>query len=878
MKPKWCLVLTLLVGTCALGAERPEFFPFYLEWDDGSVGPSDLADWNGKPAGSDGPVVARDGHFYIGKERIRFWGTNVSFAGGTPGKEVADGVARRMAKFGINIVRFHHLDHPAPRGILAADTPDTRSLDARQLDRMDYFISRLKAQGIYVNMNLHVARRWTEADGVRDADRLPRLGKYVSIFDPTMRRLMKEYARQLLTHVNPYTAKAYVEEPAVAMVEISNENSLPVGWLRGWMDQLPPYYADQLQRLWTGWLGERYGSTDRLLRAWSEGVEPLGEEMLTGGDFGTDPEKHWSAEAHQGAELRVARSLTGPGETPAVALTVVKTSPEQADWHVQFKQSGLEFEKGRLYTVGFRARADHDRPIAISVMQNHAPWRGLGFRRKVELSRDWAEYRFSFRAGETETEDGRLNFAVGSVPGTVWLSDVSLRPGMEVLSPGESLEGGTVTAPERAPGLATARLTDYIRFLNDLDREFFTDMRDFLKEELGCRAPVTGTIGYGLPGIAVQAEMDFVDAHAYWQHPRFPRQPWSRTDWFVPNLAMVDDPEGSTIARLALQRVAGKPFTVTEYNHPAPNEFRAEGIPLIAAYGALQDWDAVFLYSYHHAVDEWDRQYLATYFDIDSDPGKMVQMPVGAAIFRRGDVSRARGELTYRLNRDIACVAVSHTGFSPLENLRATGYQPASPLRLRTFLDFSARGNSIRGPGVSGPSAPPLRSDTGELNWQVDEKRGGLVTIDTPRTKAVIGRLGGRKVELEGLTVTMPETDTNFAAVTLTAMDGKPLAESGRILITAVGRVENTGMGWNQDHTSVSDRWGTAPTIAEGVTADLLLGSRLAEATFAPLDGRGQPRDPRTLQSDDGTLAFRLEPRYRTLWYVLSRPEHGGTR
>jgi hypothetical protein len=858
-----------MVGAVALGAQRPQFFPFVLQWDDGLPGPSNVAEWNAAPAGAHGPVVVRDGHFFAGDERIRFWGVNVSFAGGTPAKDDAEGVARRMAKFAINIVRFHHLDHPAPQGILAPRRPDTRSLDPAQLDRMDYFVSRLKVHGVYADLNLHVARKWTEADGVRDAAGLPDMGKYVSLFDPTIRTLMKEYARQLLTHVNPYTGKAYVDEPAVAMVEITNENSLLGGWYYGGLDSIPAYYARELQELWTGWLKKRYGSTERLRAAWSAGVEPLGAEMVAAGDFRDEPEKHWLIEQHEGAQARLAVAPAKEGEAPAAALTVSALSPAGAEWHVQLKEPGLKFEKGRLYTVSFRAWADGDRPLAVSVMQNHAPWQRLGLGQKVQLGREPKEYRFSFWATETESEDARLNFAAGSALGTVWLGQVSLRPGMEVLGEKESLEGGSVAPPSHSPGLASARLTDYIRFLNDLELDFFTDMRDFLRKDLGCRAPVTGTIGYGLPGIAVQAEMDFVDAHAYWQHPRFPHQPWSPTDWFVPNLAMVDDPQGSTLARLALGRVAGKPFTVTEYNHPAPNEFRAEAVPLIAAYGALQDWDGIFLYSYHHAVGEWDRQHIANYFDIDSDPGKMVQMPVGAAIFRRGDVSPAKGSCTYRLSRDQACMATSQSGLSPLENLRPAGHQPAFAFQLRTFLDFGGRGGSIESSGLPQAAPAPLRSDTGELVWSVAGERTGLVTVDTPRTKAVIGRLGGRKVELDGLTVSMPGTDSNFAAITLTAMDGKPLAESEAILVTAVGRVENTGMGWNAEHTSVSDKWGTSPTLAEGIAAGLVLRSHLRGATLSPLDSRGQPQGGSDVPSQAGSLSFSIGPEQQTLWYLL---------
>ena len=56
----------------------------------------------------------------------------------------------------------------------------------------------------------------------------------------------------------------------------------------------------------------------------------------------------------------------------------------------------------------------------------------------------------------------------------------------------------------------------------------------------------------------------------------------------------------STIQDLASQRVLGKPYTVSEYNHPFPNQYGAEGQPMLCAYGRLQGWDGVFQYTYNH--------------------------------------------------------------------------------------------------------------------------------------------------------------------------------------------------------------------------------------------------------------------------------------
>jgi hypothetical protein len=64
------------------------------------------------------------------------------------------------------------------------------------------------------------------------------------------------------------------------------------------------------------------------------------------------------------------------------------------------------------------------------------------------------------------------------------------------------------------------------------------------------------------------------------------------------NTPVVNDPLHSTVVKLTRSAFAGKPFLVSEVNHPRPNEFLSEMIPILAAYSAFQDWDGVFFYSF----------------------------------------------------------------------------------------------------------------------------------------------------------------------------------------------------------------------------------------------------------------------------------------
>ena len=109
----------------------------------------------------------------------------------------------------------------------------------------------------------------------------------------------------------------------------------------------------------------------------------------------------------------------------------------------------------------------------------------------------------------------------------------------------------------------------------------------------------------------------------------------------------------------------------------------------------------------------------------------------------------------------------------------------------------------------------------------------------------------------------------NFAVLTLNAADGQPLTRSGRLLLVAAGNVENTGMGWNADHTSVGARWGQAPTICEGIAGRVFLTTAAKSAKVHALDGAGARAAgvPATLSG--GRLSFDIGPRFKTLWYEI---------
>ena len=105
--------------------------------------------------------------------------------------------------------------------------------------------------------------------------------------------------------------------------------------------------------------------------------------------------------------------------------------------------------------------------------------------------------------------------------------------------------------------------------------------------------------------------------------------------------------------------------------------------------------------------------------------------------------------------------------------------------------------------------------------------------------------------------------------MTLSALDGQPIDQSGGLLLTAVARVENLGMGWNRDRTSVGKSWGSGPTQAEGVTATVTIATPAAAVKVFALDAAGQRRYKVPVTVASGRLTFTISPVYQALWYEV---------
>ena len=845
-------------------------FPFVLPWDDATSSVMNLSDWLHAPAGKDGFVHAEgDGHLYTGQQRIRFFGVNFCFGANFPRRDDAEKIAAHLAKFGINVVRFHHMDgQPFPNGIRARNDKSTCELDPEALDRLDYFIAALKRHGIYANLNLLVARPFNAADGLPvEIERIDSKERATAgLFYGPILELQKEYARKLLTHRNAATGLAYTEEPAVAFVEIDNEDGLMHSWLGGKLDGLPEVFTHELQRQWNEWLRERHSSTEKLRTAWGAKNEPLGEELLDGG-----PER-WVLERHEGAEaaLEVNRESelpSGVSTNDKPVLRIAVSKPGRQGWHVQLNRSGLKMRSGQPYTLTFWAKADRVCSISANLKQAHPPWEGLGFETSVALTTNWQQFRFTLNPA-SDDNNACVGFSdLARQTGACWLAEISLRPGGVIgLAKEEHIGDGTLPVFTKSHwSVRTAEAQrDWMRFLSETEDHYWQSMDHFLKDELHVRAVVMGTVvGCSTPDL--MAKFDTVDTHAYWHHPVFPGKQWDADNWLVSNTTMVNE-RGGTLPDLALHRVLGKPHSVTEYNHPAPNTYSSEAFLLLGAYAAFQDWDAIYAFAYSHRRDDWDTQHITSFFDIDQHPTKMVTLPAAMAMFRRGDVTTAREQIVTVLDPAREPDLLRKSRAWSLVNAQQLGVSRETTLLHRVAIDVASH-TGFRTPVESAVTTNRFVSDTGELVWAVNEKNHGVVTVNALMSKAVIGFGGRKRFDLDGVVIEPGTTrQDGWCAITVTEL------QPHRWLVTATGFVENTDMQWkNSEHSSVGRNWGRAPSLVEGIPGRITVPLSAKSAKAWALDERGQHANQIHVQSgEDGHAVLVVGPQHKTLWYEIA--------
>ena len=271
---------TLSAGEAA--AKPDAWFPFLP--DDDAFSKDSIIDLSAlvpAPAGQFGFVQRKGDRFVLEKtgQPIKFWGK----VAGLPEKEsLWDQQARFYAKHGINMARVHPVQ--AVLGLLRKD-PATgeRAFDEARLDRWDRWFAAMKKHGIYLTWSCFYPHVVTPDDGypadlyaeLPQAARDGRSSSGLVNFMPQLQDAEWAWEKTLLLHKNPHTGLRYVDDPALAIIEVHNEDCIfwhaPLNQLEPAQTKFPRHAAI-LKRMWMEWLKKRYETDEALEAAWGAGL------------------------------------------------------------------------------------------------------------------------------------------------------------------------------------------------------------------------------------------------------------------------------------------------------------------------------------------------------------------------------------------------------------------------------------------------------------------------------------------------------------------------------------------------------------------------------------------------------------------------------
>ena len=210
-------------------------------------GATDFSGWHVQdaPAGKYGWLRRAGEHFeFEGRpagERVKFYGVNLVNSCCWPEKRQADEIVGRLVRSGYNTVRLHHFECD---GGITSGTGDSTgtTLNSEKMDRMDYLVAKCIEAGIYVTIDLYSYRPISPEVRAEMWKSLGRMAPGKPAFQEAKMLIhlsdagfenWKTYAGNLLNPVNPYTGRAYKDEPGMPLICLVNEGAPERSWFVG---------------------------------------------------------------------------------------------------------------------------------------------------------------------------------------------------------------------------------------------------------------------------------------------------------------------------------------------------------------------------------------------------------------------------------------------------------------------------------------------------------------------------------------------------------------------------------------------------------------------------------------------------------------------
>ncbi|MBQ7255815.1 MAG: hypothetical protein IJS31_06210 [Oscillospiraceae bacterium] len=410
-----------------------------------------------------------------------------------------------------------------------------------------------------------------------------------------------------------------------------------------------------------------------------------------------------------------------------------------------------------------------------------------------------------------------------------------------------------------------------VNFKIELTESYYQEMADHLRA-IGVKVPITGTnwTHKHPDNVISQEHMDFLDDHHYFYDWR-----WGETEKCCGNAQIVE--AKAPMKGPTYMRVNNRPYFISEWDIPWPNCYRAEGPIYYAAIAALQNWGGLAIHTYAYGTDLDKNSILGKEISSDTiggiayregvfttwnDPAKFGLFQHSALIFRRGDVSPANTKIGMNVtNRQKLALKFAGTGILDVHRV-ATILPGEEPVGCEEcYNDTDATPVWTDDPNV-------LQSDTGELRKNMKKK---IAFIDTPRTKAVYGKLNAAKfsagsgdaMATSGLAV---QGKTDFGVIVLSSLTDDPTEKSDNMLLSTIGRARNTDAQFDGDKMIETGR---APILSEVIQAKITIKTERTDLAVWGVNAEGYYVGKRPAKFEDGWMTFEVGNEFPASYYLI---------
>jgi len=441
----------------------------------------------------------------------------------------------------------------------------------------------------------------------------------------------------------------------------------------------------------------------------------------------------------------------------------------------------------------------------------------------------------------------------------------------------------------------TTRDFDTIRFLYEQQRGFYERQRDFLRNELGFKGLITcGNWRTTSPEFLDPIENlsyfpgDFIDRHgAYFGTQREGRgASWSiREDHaYGHRSALKMEPQKADGNRqfsgpIWSIQYNDYPSMISETNFTRLNQYRGESQLYYATFGALQDIDSIV--HFNLSGTNWSTQQF-----VHVDPWTMMtptqvgQFPAAALIYRQGLIKAGPVLADVQL-KESDLFQLKGTPLAPRGNLDLLRqadmkFDDKDGGAISPLIHYIGRAKTVittQG-GVSRVDdltpyidleAETVRSATGEVDLDFGD---GILTVDAPQAQIVMGDLSQRQqAVVAGQFAVDSPMETLYTA--LVSLDGKPIAESGKLLLQVMTQEEPTGFESERADNGLTriKKLGRDPWLyLEPQGTVFLKRADAAQLKVTPLDLNGYPQAGKSFT---GAKSFKLRP--DAVYYLIEK-------